>query len=410
MNPPGDALQAPGESGSLSGQELAAPPLGVQSNALTQGVPMGHNAQQLQQLQLQQSQLQSAQLMNAGQYVSAANAYSQAPGGGQGLPLMQAAPGMTVSEANAAALSQQQLGQMNPSALSNAILQSQAQQQALAAQSAPGSFLAQANGFAGMGGQQASQPSDGSGNNQNAILQQMMIQQLIAQQAQQSSALLLQQQQLMGAGIHNSQQQLQQLPQFASSVAMGLQQYSPLQQASQQIMAGQPQGRLGQVGMVGLDSQQAAAYKLAATLQAPGGKGKKRGRGKNKRDKNRPKQPLSAYNIFFKEERAKMIAELEKEESEKAEEEKEEGKEGEAKAEDGDGDDGGGEPQPKKKKGSKIGFEKLAKTIAAKWKAITKTELTRFEALAQEDQKRYKTQLAEYLEKKKDDPLSDSSQ
>ena len=165
------------------------------------------------------------------------------------------------------------------------------------------------------------------------------------------------------------------------------------------------------------------------------GKGRRKN-AKNKRDKNRPKQPLSAYNIFFKDERAKMLLEAQKaaeedaedksdaEEDAKSKEEEEapvkeeEGGAGEKEPkEEGDegtkeeGGEGEAEEKSKKRKREatpgKIGFEKMAKTIAKRWKEISKEDLAKYEARAQEDQKRYKSELAIYLQKKRDETVTD---
>jgi hypothetical protein len=123
---------------------------------------------------------------------------------------------------------------------------------------------------------------------------------------------------------------------------------------------------------------------------------------KNKRDKNRPKQPLSAYNIFFKDQRAKMLAELQNAPPPA------EPSDGQSNASNDDAngntkDDTSSRKRPREPPHGKIGFETMAKTIAKKWKEIEKEALSKYESMAQDDQKRYKAELAVYLQKKRDE-------
>jgi len=83
---------------------------------------------------------------------------------------------------------------------------------------------------------------------------------------------------------------------------------------------------------------------------------------RSKRPKDYPRRPLSAYNIFFREERARLLAAR----------------------------------QANKNEGEKIGFEKMAKTIGSRWKELPKEELERFKKLASEDTERYRSELDEY--------------
>ena len=76
-----------------------------------------------------------------------------------------------------------------------------------------------------------------------------------------------------------------------------------------------------------------------------------------------PRRPLSAYNIFFKEQRAQLLAERQAQ-----------GKAG----------------------GEKIGFEKMAKTIGKRWKELAPEELERCKKLAKEDTERYRREMDAY--------------
>mmetsp|Transcript_35492 Transcript_35492/g.54560 ORF Transcript_35492/g.54560 Transcript_35492/m.54560 type:complete len:286 (+) Transcript_35492:87-944(+) len=87
-------------------------------------------------------------------------------------------------------------------------------------------------------------------------------------------------------------------------------------------------------------------------------KRKKRGRpaGLPKKPKDYPRRPLSAYNIFFKRERTRLVQETE----------------------------------------GKIHFETIAKIIGQKWKAITKKELKELTFEAQRDLGRYRQEICHY--------------
>lgn len=85
-----------------------------------------------------------------------------------------------------------------------------------------------------------------------------------------------------------------------------------------------------------------------------------------KKPKDMPKRPLSAYNLFFKSTRAKMM------ESTPV------------------GSDGKAIPA------GKIGFETLAKTIGREWKALSAKELDKYKAKAEEDMQRYKREMEDY--------------
>ena len=91
----------------------------------------------------------------------------------------------------------------------------------------------------------------------------------------------------------------------------------------------------------------------------------------------KPKRPLSAYNIFFQEERAKIIEERE---------------------------DGGGKESPvtsptqtkQRYQRTGTGFEDLAKEISKRWKNIDSDRLAGCSRLADADKERYQTELAAY--------------
>jgi HMG-box domain len=82
----------------------------------------------------------------------------------------------------------------------------------------------------------------------------------------------------------------------------------------------------------------------------------------------KPKRPLSAYNFFFKSERAEILRQL---------------------------PEVGAECKPRRSHG-KIGFKDLALRISTKWKSLPAEERSHFEAMAVEDKKRYQDEKREW--------------
>ena len=94
----------------------------------------------------------------------------------------------------------------------------------------------------------------------------------------------------------------------------------------------------------------------------------------------------SAYNIFFKEERQRILEKIP---------EGEDKKEGET--------DGNAKTRKRKKRPhGKIGFENLAKVIGQRWQELTPEQVEYYKKKAEEDMKRYKDQMEEYLAKQDD--------
>ncbi|KAL3780312.1 hypothetical protein HJC23_010574 [Cyclotella cryptica] len=143
-----------------------------------------------------------------------------------------------------------------------------------------------------------------------------------------------------------------------------------------------------------------------------------------KKVKGKPKRPLSAYNLFFKDERERILNSLPKkgddnavvkvevkseddydktddetradtEESRKEtnDETNEEGKNSETKDYDRMGKNG------KKIPHGKIGFESLAKLIGKRWQELDSVEVEKYKKLADEDAKRYKAEMEIFLTK-----------
>ena len=104
-----------------------------------------------------------------------------------------------------------------------------------------------------------------------------------------------------------------------------------------------------------------------------------------KKPKDKPKRPLSAYNFFFKAEREKILKVVL---AEKPDEVKN----------DPESDDYLDEEAIKrlKKEGGKVSFEEMGKLIGQRWKNIDPDRLATYSELASEDTERYKTEMQEY--------------
>lgn len=112
--------------------------------------------------------------------------------------------------------------------------------------------------------------------------------------------------------------------------------------------------------------------------------------------KKKPKRPLSAYNIFFKEEHAKIIAQTEKEKEEmKAR--------GETVCSDDEYsvDEETGKKrkrslstnQPGKRGKRQVDFENLTKVIGRRWKSLPKERVDEYKKRAEEAMKTYRKNL-----------------
>jgi len=115
----------------------------------------------------------------------------------------------------------------------------------------------------------------------------------------------------------------------------------------------------------------------------------KKARTSNKKCKDKPKRPLSAYNIFFKEERQRILATLP-----------------EAPPPPSPSPD---DEQPTKKKRKrahtphhKIGFENLAKMVGERWHDLDAESADYYRRKAEEDTVRYRSEMEVYLAKQAD--------
>jgi hypothetical protein len=133
-----------------------------------------------------------------------------------------------------------------------------------------------------------------------------------------------------------------------------------------------------------LSSSDGMSTKNSSSVNATTSKGKGTAKGGKRKplrkapDPNatpKPKRPMSAYNFFFREERAKILV-----------------SEGRAHGTTGNESSQLGSS-------SKMTFENMGRMIAARWKAIDPVSLTRYTSMAEEDGVRYRGEMKRYYEK-----------
>jgi hypothetical protein len=126
-----------------------------------------------------------------------------------------------------------------------------------------------------------------------------------------------------------------------------------------------------------------------------------------KKPKNKPKRPLSAYNIFFKDERAYILSGI----PDKADDDEDDEDEDDKKTDEDGADGEEGENGEKKKTAGKkrkriphgkIGFESLAKIVGQRWKELAGDELDKYKKLAEDDMKRYRKEMEAYVQKQRE--------
>ena len=148
----------------------------------------------------------------------------------------------------------------------------------------------------------------------------------------------------------------------------------------------------------------------AAATDAPPPPKKKRAHKKKPADM--PRRPLSAYNLFFSEERERILKEIEKGEGK--------GGDGAVKTEDNNDSDSPAKEEkqidkpkallrplipsqkkrrPHRKTHGKISFQDLARMVGERWKNLPDDDRKYYQDLAQEDMKRQKAAMEEYYAK-----------
>lgn len=133
----------------------------------------------------------------------------------------------------------------------------------------------------------------------------------------------------------------------------------------------------------------------------------KKKRTHKKKPADMPRRPLSAYNLFFSEERERILKEIEKKEK------KEEGKDVDGDAEEEENKKNQERPKallrplipsqkkrrPHRKTHGKISFQQLARMVGERWKSLPEDDRKYYQGLAQEDMKRQKIAMEEYYAK-----------
>lgn len=112
---------------------------------------------------------------------------------------------------------------------------------------------------------------------------------------------------------------------------------------------------------------------------------RKKKTGRKKKPKGSPRRPLSAYNIFFKEERIRILASLPKQDATVKK---------------------GCRVRKNRNPHHKISFATLGKTIGSRWKQIDKASRAHYETLAKKDSERYAREMKAF-QKKQDSSTED---
>ncbi len=139
-------------------------------------------------------------------------------------------------------------------------------------------------------------------------------------------------------------------------------------------------------------------------------KNKKKRKKKNQNQQNRPPRPLSAYNLFFKDERKKILASFAKIQDDKGASNDDDRVAAASPADDGSSESNGSDSLHGGNKeddqifgltaqSKGVGFENLAKTIGRRWKKISPERLEHYKALAKKDQDRYAEDMKVHEEK-----------
>lgn len=143
-----------------------------------------------------------------------------------------------------------------------------------------------------------------------------------------------------------------------------------------------PQQLMGGMVPVNMSNMLSLMQQMGSSPEA--GSTKKPNKKRRKKPKDKPKRPLSAYNLFFKDEREKILDEIPSEEG---------------KDEEQDPKSLITWPGKKRPPHGKISFDSLAKTIGSRWKSLSKERLVHYKEMATEDLSRYAKEMKLYEKK-----------
>ena len=110
----------------------------------------------------------------------------------------------------------------------------------------------------------------------------------------------------------------------------------------------------------------------------------------------KPKRPLSAYNIFFRQERQKLLGETDGDDNDGDDDDAKGSDDFEDKKPAAVGDAAGSKKRKRGKPHHKVSFEQMAKIIGQRWKELESDDSKKkhYQEIAQKDKERYQAEIA----------------